>query len=140
MRKSTLSLLVLLAATACGRTGEPVEPDSGPQQAMAGDTITLRYGASALLGDHVRIVFRSVESDSRCPVDVQCVWAGDAAIRLDASSGGAWQPFVLHTNLQPRSAEHGGFVVELVGVEPEPRRDRSVDPGDYSVRLAISRG
>jgi hypothetical protein len=126
-----------LAAAGCGRATEP----AGPVEAQVGDTITLRYGQAAHFDNSVRIVFRAVEEDSRCPVNVTCVWAGDAAIRLDvAMSGTHTGALVLHSHLQPKSGDIGGYVIELVEVAPSRRDPDDVRPTDYSVRLVISRG
>lgn len=126
-----------LAAAGCGRATEP----AGPVEAQVGDTITLRYGQAAHLDDSVRIVFRAIEEDSRCPVNVTCVWSGDAAVRLDvAMSGTHTGTLVLHSHLQPKSGDIGGYVIELVEVAPSRRDPDDVEPADYAVRLVISRG
>src|SRR5690606_19890291 len=84
MRAYPAVMMAALAAAACGGTTDPVDQGSVFQQVEAGDTIRLRYGQSASLGTGgARIVFRSIEADSRCPINAVCVWQGDAHIRLD---------------------------------------------------------
>jgi hypothetical protein len=141
MRMRLAAAALALMAAACGRSTEPVEPGAVILQVQAGDTVRLQYGESALLGDNVRIRFSAVESDSRCAINVVCVWAGDAQVRLDGSlSGRGWQPLVVHTGVDPREAEFGGFVIRLIEVAPAPEEPFTIEPSDYSVRLAISRG
>ena len=140
MRSLAYTGLLVLAA-ACARTSEPVEP-GGIYHVQPGDTVDLRVGESAVLGDgRPRITFVSVEADSRCPVNVTCVWAGDAQVRLDAT-GPTARPLrlELHTGVEPMAVDFAGFTIRLIELTP-PRRDPDdVKPSDYSVRLAISRG
>ena len=139
------ALLVLTAATlsavSCGRTTEPVGHGAELQVVEAGDTVTLQYGDSALLGTGgPSITFSAVEADSRCPVDVTCVWAGDAHIRLDGNRGAGPEPLQLHTGVEPTEAAFAGYRIRLLDVAPPRRQGDDVRPADYSVRLAISRG
>src|SRR6185312_15051394 len=38
-------------------------------------------------GTKLRIRFVAVENDSRCPSDVTCVWAGNAAVQFQLGTG-----------------------------------------------------
>ena len=130
-----------LFAVACGRTTEPVSHGEQVQVVEAGDTLTLQYGDSALLGRNgPSITFSAIEADSRCPVDVTCVWAGDAHVRLDGNRGDGREPLELHTGIEPTEAEFGGYRIRLLDVAPARRQGDDARPADYSVRLAISRG
>ena len=141
MRALIIVALFAGASAACGRTGEPIEPD-GTYHVQAGDTVVLRIGEAAQLGSQgARITFARVAGDSRCPVDVTCVWAGDAHIQLDAAAPSIeGETLDLHTGMQPVEAEFAGFRIRLVEVLPQRRDPDDVETGDYSVRLAISRG
>lgn len=41
---------------------------------------------STVTNDEIKIQFEEVLEDSRCPVDVQCVWAGQARVKVNISS------------------------------------------------------
>jgi len=105
-------------------------------------TFVLQVGdrARETNGDFV-VRFVSVTADSRCPVDVQCVWAGDAVVRLDLNSSGHSRPADLHTNSTAGSvsAEHDGHVVELLELTPAPRAGQVIGQGDYTARLRLTR-
>lgn len=141
MRGSWMVVLSL-ATAACGNATEPVEQNGTFQQVEAGDTIRLAYGMGAALGETgARIVFRGVVVDSRCPVDVTCVWQGDAHVKLDAiQPPGGTRQIDLHTSLEPGDAQFAGYRILLLDIAPDPVSTAPIRPQDYSVRLAISRG
>lgn len=139
--RSLACIGLVVMAGACGRASEPVEP-GGIFHVQAGDTVELQVGESAVLGNNgPRITFKAVEADSRCPVNVTCVWAGDAQVRLDATGPTARaQRLELHTGAEPMEVNFAGFTIRLIDLAPDRREPDDVQPGDYSVRLAISRG
>jgi hypothetical protein len=129
-----------LAAVACAR--EATQPDqsaAAPQQAQVGDTIRLRPGGMARIGtSDVVVAFRLVEQDSRCPIDVQCVWAGDAAVLIDLTKDRrTWTPASLHSFLEPKAIEFGGYGFRLVEVTPSRVSTRPTRPEDYVIALEV---
>jgi hypothetical protein len=136
------SLLVAAVAAACSSPGsDPADPDAGAivVETEAGRTFELAPGETArIAGLGILVAFRGVASDSRCPSDVTCVWAGDAALRIRATEGRAeWMPFDLHTNEDPRSATIGGHTITVVGLTPEPVSDRTIANERYRVTLRV---
>lgn len=133
---------VLLIAAACGSPTTETAVKSATQRSIsAGDTVDLRVGDSIQVqGTGITIVFRGVAADSRCPIDVDCVWEGDAHVQLDASSGdGTSTRLNLHTGpVEPAEAVFGPLLVRLVDVEPDPVSDRPIRAEDYVVRLVIT--
>ena len=94
-----------------------------------GGTVALLPGESASLPDGLLRYVRLV-SDSRCPPDVQCVWAGDAVIALRwTPTSGAAQDFELHTTLKPKSFDAGGRSITLQALERDesPKATLQVD-------------
>jgi hypothetical protein len=129
----TALLGAALLLPACGQTH--VEPS----YSRLGERIELRVGETTRVGlDGLQLTFRGVSADSRCPSDVQCVWAGDATVNLAARGGGGdWTPLVLHTGVEPRSADYGEWVIELEALEPQPRGARTPRPGEYRVTVRV---
>jgi len=82
-------------------SGMPASTPSAPQ------TVTLDVGARATLADGSQLTYLRLVNDSRCPPDVQCVWAGDAEIQVRwQAAGGRAQDAALHTSpLQGRQTE-----------------------------------
>ncbi len=141
MRMIGLSMLML-----AGCAGAPVGP-SAPQmsdqvrarieaverQFTAPGTVTARIGEEVRLGV-IRIRPLELIEDSRCPLDVTCVWAGRVRLRVAVSTVGEQ---VMGQNQPIRVAE--GQSLRLVAVAPPPWRDPPPGYGpDAPKRFAFS--
>jgi hypothetical protein len=108
----------VLTLIACGHYG------SGANDAviMPPAEVTLPLGATRAVGD-VAISFVKVSEDSRCPVNVQCVWAGNAAVELSLASGS--RPVVsrvLNSGIEPKTVDEFGLRITLKELSPVPRQ------------------
>jgi hypothetical protein len=103
-----------------------------------GEEFTLRIGQSASIAElGLWMRFNRVVTDSRCPANAMCIWAGDGAILLEvAPMTGDSKEDTLHTNLDPHSIPLGRAELRLVKLEPYPAASGSISPGDYVVTLA----
>jgi hypothetical protein len=141
--RRTWALAATVVAMALGMwgCGNPAEaPDEryaflseGPQE------VTIRYGDEvAVNGSVIRVAFGDVLSDSRCPVDVTCVWEGNAKVQLGIRAGmGPTYPLLVNTTLEPRSAAWQGIRLTLLELNPAPRSGGRIEPEEYSVRLKL---
>jgi hypothetical protein len=113
------------------------------QVAHLGREFKLRAGQQVTLkGQSLRIKFAAVKEDSRCPADVTCVWAGNAAVRLEVSIRGRGSKSVtLNTNSRSSLVDdqYRGYKVKLVGLSPYPRSSQRIAAGDYIVTLLVSK-
>ncbi len=78
------------------------------------------------------ITYERLLEDSRCPPDVQCIWAGNARILVTAAKAG--QPpsgMEINTTLEPRAGSYPGYTVTLVdlGTGGEPGATLTVGRG-----------
>jgi len=114
--------------------------DGPANQPHVGDEFSLGVGdAIKLTGVDLRVEFTGVSGDSRCPMRVQCVWAGDGAVVLvSRAGGGAVQADTLHTNLDPKRILLGTVELTLVRLDPYPDTPGSI-PGDDYVATLTSR-
>lgn len=119
-------MVVAALALACsGSDGStPSEPDV---------TVTLALGQSVAV-DGADLTFEAVPTDTRCPQDVECVWAGDALVEL------RWQgaDVELHTGVEPRSAGLGPTTVTLVALAPQPYANATIPPQAYRATLRLT--
>jgi hypothetical protein len=126
-----MAVAAFTALAACASATITVSPETD---------FTLRVKEWAQLdGTPLSVQVDTISEDSRCPSDVQCVWAGNARVQLrmrTATAGDAVMP--VNTMLDPRSASYGGRTVTLVGVEPQPRQGQPIRQEDYRVRLRFT--
>lgn len=117
-----------VAVAACACSGGPTQPDRVPK----GQPFDLRVGDSALTTDDLRIRFDTVRSDSRCPMDAMCVRAGEAVIALTLGRSGELPVGrELDTTAARSSTTFLNFTITLSSLQPYPRSDRQIQPGDY---------
>lgn len=67
------------------------------------------------------IKFVSVMEDSRCPVGVNCVWAGNAKVQVTISKGESPEKtYELNSTLKPQSITAFGYEIKLADLSPKP--------------------
>lgn len=107
---------------------------------LSGETFELRVGETALFeGGDLAVTFRSVLEDGRCPIDVDCVWAGNAAIELVVTVGGESTAVQLNTLVNPKAVELGVYDLTLVELEPLPHAGEPTPPELYVATLRFVR-
>ena len=85
------------------------------------------------------IKFVSVE-DSRCPRDVECIWAGNAKVTVKISnSRGKSQTFDLNTNLETKAARFEGYEIKLGTVTPYPAANIRINPNGYTASFTVTK-
>ena len=100
----------------------------------------VQIGDEILVDGLFGVGFEDVTEDSRCPVDVVCVWQGNAAVVLGLTVGsGPTVPFTVNTGVEPHSAVHGSYRVTLVGLTPAPISTSPIDRDAYEATLRIER-
>jgi hypothetical protein len=138
MLKKILCLLAAVAFIGCGTNGET---DLGPEPSYVTSitVVTIPYGQEvAVEGTVLRMNFGDVLEDSRCAVDVVCVWEGNGKVEVGIRAGmGPTSMLQLNTSLEPRDAEWNDVLVTLVELTPAPTSGDPISLGDYSVTLRL---
>jgi hypothetical protein len=79
VRLTAMLALLLLFLPACGPPPEPIT-------AAFGEEVSLRVGQVVTFDDELRVKFLGIESDTRCPPDVECTEEGSASISLEVEN------------------------------------------------------
>jgi hypothetical protein len=121
-----------------------IEPPSTPAVVTAelGREFELKIGQTARLNTTgLSLTLRAIPEDSRCPIDVVCVWQGNAKVVLDAQVGedGPTTEVTLNTGVPSSEARVSGLLVRLVSVSPAPRSSVQIRPDAYAAVLVVSR-
>jgi hypothetical protein len=126
------TLLLFLAACA----GHDDAPDT--QAAGVSHTeqvITLSVGDHRDLPGGATIGVSDISSDSRCPANVQCIWAGSAAVAITFSAESSDTAATLNSGVEPKAFSYRGWHVRLRDVNPGPGQPKE----GYRVTLGVGR-
>lgn len=89
----------------------------------------------------IKIKFLGVLEDSRCPEGRECVWAGNAKVRIAVWTG-RQKPVVLEVNstLKPQVVNYGRYEIRLAALDPKPTADNGKpSANDYVATVTIRR-
>lgn len=92
--------------------------------------------AKVAANDGLRLAFIQKVEDSRCPPNVQCVYAGNARVVFEASKAGSSSTLTLNTLFEPKAATFNGYTVTLRSLSP----GSSAPDSSYRATLAVTKG
>lgn len=120
MNKASILLAIAFALTGCSAaTGGDIPKESALAWAKLGERA---------YADGADVTPLEVLEDSRCPADVQCVWAGRVRIRatIHLASGDVEQELE-----SGKAIAVGGGSLELVDIRPVTNSRKATLPEDY---------
>lgn len=143
MRNSLFALVTVFICFGCP------SPQHCDVKFALNESFTLNHGATACLknGDFT-IRFGEVSGDSRCPIGVQCIWAGRADVVLSLTTGVETQAIKTQTvTLASGDMSQGGsgevtfegFTIRLENVEPPKQEGKIIEQKDYQVKLVVTK-
>ncbi len=133
-----LSLAALPLVTSCDLLKILQPPEI---EVQLNEVFQLALGQTARLpSENLSIAFQAVVEDSRCPVNVQCVWAGNASVTLEVvQAGQSNKTLTLNSTIEPHAANYGNFRIRFEDLKPQPQADRTIQPGEYRLSLSVTR-
>jgi hypothetical protein len=142
--KRAVSLFVATLTSVASGAGS-----SEPKSVTLGESFELEVGESARIEtEALEIGFEDVSGDSRCPKGEQCVWEGDATVRVWLKKGSETKETLeLHTATQKQSEQaeqsepnHLSYAVKLQRLDPYPTSGKPIQKGDYRATFEVTRG
>ncbi|HUG40865.1 MAG TPA: hypothetical protein VMM12_10280 [Longimicrobiales bacterium] len=140
----------VIAAAALAACQAPIEPPSGnvvhassiEARVGAADPFTLSPGQEATSSSlDLTIRFVDVATDSRCPIDVDCVWEGDAEVVIHLGEPGEERLVSLHTPGERIGLGtvdlSSGHRLELIELLPDDRSDRPIVQKEYRATFRL---
>jgi hypothetical protein len=122
----TILLATSLVIVASAQTGQAVLVCAGKQATAKQSGLTVK--------------FVEVLEDSRCPTDANCIWAGNARIKIEVTNkDGGEKTFELNTSSGPKGDQFDGWAIDLESLTPAPRSAQKTDPQSYQAKITISR-
>jgi hypothetical protein len=124
-------MLAVLAMTAC--SNDPTAP--------LNRAFTLDVGQTVSVDDaELSIKFVRVTEDSRCPANVQCIWAGNGQIEIEARDDGQPNKLSLNTMEGVKEVVVGLYRIQLLALDPSPAAGQNIPTGSYRATLQVRRG
>lgn len=138
MVRSIISVILVLLIVSC--TQEAVSSKDLAKDSRSIQEVTIKAGELVTVsGTSLAIKFTSVTGDSRCPVDVTCVWAGNAETEMAFHVPGS--PVTvgyLNTLEEPREISYAGYLIKLTDLKPYPKEGVEIDPNEYEATLVVT--
>ena len=86
----------------------------------------------------LRVRFVELVEDSRCPTDTNCVWAGNAKIKIRVLKNGSSEEIILDSNGPKQYATTAdGHSIKLVGLTPHPRSNIRINRNGYVATFEV---
>ncbi|MCA6067639.1 hypothetical protein JI747_010655 [Chryseobacterium sp. RG1] len=104
-------------------------------------------GNKFLKEQQMNVTFKGISEDSRCPKDVNCIWAGVAVAQVEVM-GTTTRPMTLNlasadnkAKNYNQSATFNGYTISLVDVQPYPNaaEGTKVLNGKYKIGITIKK-
>jgi len=100
----------------------------------ATDTVTIASGQTGELNG-VEITVNSIGADSRCPVDVKCVWAGTLVVSVTLTDSARAEIRNLILNKPPYV--FNGHQISIIAVTPERESTKDVKQDEYRITFRV---
>ena len=103
------------------------------------DRVSVKIHETAKAKSGIQIKFVELIDDSRCPTDTNCVWAGNAKIKVRVTKNGRSKDLELNTGLEPKDVVFAGYRFKLVGLTPEPRSNIRINRNGYVAKIEVTK-
>lgn len=84
------------------------------------------------------VKFVELVEDSRCAEGTNCVWAGNATIKVTVSKDGASETFEMNTNLGAKGNVFAGYAINLTSLTPTPKSNVRLNRNAYTATFSVS--
>ncbi len=136
------AIALALTLFGCSRT----LPEDNAYKAKLGEEFRLKSGELAVIESEGLVVrFLNVTGDSRCPKDVQCFWAGQVTVLVNAKKNGVELgnfELTLRSG-EPKLAEKkiGSYTIKLLSADlPYGKPSgRAEEVNDYLARFVVNK-
>ena len=126
---ATLLLGLSLTQTAYGLDTVPIGQEF---VIKPGQTVAIKH-------TKINIMFDSVLSDSRCPIKLRCVWAGNAEVKLILQRSSKKTFAIVNTGIKNRAVEYRGYRIQLLKLNPGRRNGEITLSNQYEATFKINR-
>jgi ABC-type glycerol-3-phosphate transport system substrate-binding protein len=101
--------------------------------------ISVKINTEEKANGGVRIKFVELVEDSRCPVDTNCIWAGNAKIKVRVTRNGKSKLLELNTMNKGSDPVFAGYKFRLTDLDPDPRTNVRINRNGYVAKIEITK-
>ena len=90
----------------------------------------------------LQLTLTGIPEDSRCPVNVNCIWEGQVKLFIDAAvpnRKASLEFKVEKSKMGTVSKSFEGYSIQILNVLPEPTAGEKTEPTAYTVELVVSK-
>jgi len=98
------------------------------------------HQTAQIRAENISVTFQQVLEDSRCPIDVTCIWAGIAEVSLRVAVSGSERELSLSTSPPENSAVFENYKFWLIRLRPVPRANQKIDSSASFVTVMVDKG
>jgi hypothetical protein len=140
-RKFFLTSFALFAFVACSFLYLLAQQSRRAEVIRLGQEFDLKINQEATVeGEGLAVTFEAVLEDSRCPDGVDCIWSGNAKIKIRSSKGKQTPATIeLNTDAGQKMSSYLNYEIRLVGLKPRPKPSEAVRPDEYRAALIIAK-
>jgi hypothetical protein len=111
-----------------------------PQPPLGGTTAGTSTNMTLTAGDtetfqNMSVTFNSFVQDSRCPIDVQCFWAGNVTVNVTIKSNGEQITRGLTSDVAP--FQFGGYAISIVDIQPPKESKLQIPKNAYQITFHV---
>jgi hypothetical protein len=107
--------------------------------AKQGQEISVKINTEERANGGVRLKFVELVEDSRCPVDTNCIWAGNAKIKVRVTRNGKSKVLELNTMNKGGDPVFAGYKFRLTDLDPDLRTNVRINRNGYVAKIQISK-
>jgi hypothetical protein len=132
-RSTVLSVIMLILLTGCTQ----------PPEIIAGlnENFVIKIGQMAAIpAEGLTVTLVDVADDSRCPIDVQCVWAGKTTLTIQVTKDGTDLGTENVTKLGATDSAmlaKAGYMIEISDISPVPVSNQKIEKSDYIITMRV---
>lgn len=140
MTKLRMGIVCFMTALAATIAAAVKRMRQRPIYVELGESFWLGMGESAhVKGEELSLRFQDVLNDSRCPPNVQCIWAGEVQLTLDVSRNDHGHSLLFKVGPAGDVAEFDEYMIAISGVEPPKPEQGTIEESDYRIELRVKR-
>ncbi len=113
-------------------------PTTPPTLAFNTDTVLQVGETRRIENTQTDITFVSVDEDSRCPIDANCVSAGTFRVKLFTATSGVPSAALFDFSQPPGSIDLPSGTLTLRAISPDKQGAVTINPADYKITVRLS--